>query len=116
MQIHKKNTPCSNQGKKTNSFTGLYTPKFNIIKSTKGMRIEMAVPGYTKEAFVLETISDRLCIHIKDTFGSDETVYKKEFYVSKDINTSNIKARYALGVLHIDLPFSEKRKHTISIN
>ncbi|MEX2595363.1 MAG: Hsp20/alpha crystallin family protein [Salibacteraceae bacterium] len=95
-------------------------PAVNVKENEKQFTLELAAPGLKRDDFNLEVESDRLVISAEvkhENTTEDDKYTRKEFSYQSfkrsfslpegEINTDEIKAKYADGVLSIDLP---KRK------
>ncbi len=100
-------------------------PNTNILENEKDFVLELAVPGYEKKEFNLDLEDNALKISAhRETESEDKTYKMKEFSVSKfertfklsnNIDTENIKAEYANGILSITLPKIAKKRKAIDI-
>ena len=91
-------------------------PAANIKETKTGFYIELAAPGMKKEDFNVELNEDLLTIRSekKSTETEDTSKYtKKEFSYSsfvrsfrlpEDVDSENINAAYADGVLQLEIP------------
>ena len=94
-------------------------PLANVKESDGGWKIEVAVPGFSKEDFNITIEEDRIVIEAeskakhedsKGEFKKREFSYTKfwrSFPLQKDIDRDQINAAYERGILSIDLPKSD---------
>ena len=98
-------------------------PAVNVQEQEKQYILELAVPGKTKEDFELSLDNDVLSISssdsaeskVNDGFTRREFSYasfKRSFALPDTIDSSGIKAKYAQGILSIELP---KKKEAIPL-
>lgn len=98
-----------------------YAPKVNIVENDNQFELEFAVPGIKKEAITINYENGKLQVAYKAEEASEETKYvhrefsdrsfEKNFTVSaKKIETEQISANYADGILTITLPKREEEK------
>ena len=104
------------------------TPRANVVKTDTGYGIELAVPGFSREEFVLAVEDGRLSIEL-GTEDSQEyedkiqhreyrfTNFKRSFSLPENTNIDGIAARYEAGILYVDVPVKEKyvQKRTIVV-
>ena len=95
------------------------TPRANVVKTDTGYGIELAVPGFSREEFVLAVEKGRLSIEL-GTEDSQEyedkiqhreyrfTNFKRSFSLPENTNIDGIAARYEAGILYVDVPVEEK--------
>ena len=107
----------------------VFVPDVDIIENEKNFELQIAVPGIKKEDFNIELSENLLTISgerklknekkegnyysFETQFGS----FKRAFRVPKNVNQEKIEAKYADGILTLELPKSEeyKVKNTIKI-
>jgi HSP20 family protein len=96
------------------------TPSVNIVEGEKEFRIEMAVPGMTRDNFRIDMENDILTIlsekreekeekdhrYMRREFGSG--TFKRSFRIPETIDQDHIEARYQEGILVISLPKQEE--------
>lgn len=107
-------------------------PSANILETDESFKIELAVPGYKKDAFKVEVHERNLTISAEEKSENEE---KTENYIRKEYNfgsfsrsfrlphtvdSDKIEAVYNDGVLNIVIPKKEEAKpkepKLISIN
>lgn len=107
---------------KTAGHEGYSIPAVNVAENNTGFRLELAVPGLTKEdlkinleKLVLTISSDKktenLETHEKYTrkefsFKS----FKRSFHLPEQIEPENIEAKYENGILYIFVPKKDEAK------
>lgn len=96
-------------------------PAINIFESENDFRIEMMLPGFTKEDLKINFHEEMLTIKVdnKNTDGQKNEEYKfvrrefevynfeKQFKVPQSVKTDGIDAKFENGVLNIVLPKKE---------
>jgi len=96
-------------------------PAVNIVEEPEHYRIEVAVPGYSKDDFKVNIENDilRIAVEKEQTKVEGENFTRCEFYngsfersfvVGKTIDTNKIEARYENGILNIVLAKKEEAK------
>jgi len=100
-------------------------PKYNILKTDDGFKIEVALAGYQKDDIDV-IIEDRYLVikYDKEQTDDKEYIYKgiatrkfKLIFELNDIDRQNIKAKFDNGLLTIDLKFDKEFIHQkIKIN
>jgi HSP20 family molecular chaperone IbpA len=93
--------------------------KMNIYKTNKNYVLVFAVPGYNKENFYIEALTEEndqyLKIEYNQVFNKDDESniikediiienFNKKFHLPKDIDTSKITSKVDKGLLIIDCP------------
>jgi len=106
----------SHQGNRT------FLPAANITDKKEGYKIELVVPGFTKENINLSIDKNVLTIAGEkqgEVKNEDEKVTRKEFHhaafkrsftLPKNIHMESISAKYNNGILVIEIPKSEEAK------
>ncbi|MBI1228396.1 MAG: Hsp20 family protein [Bacteroidetes bacterium] len=92
------------------------SPAVNVVESANGYRLEVAAPGLAKEDFEVKVDKDQLTISAKKTETKSEDnsekytrkefsffEFKRNFHLPETVDTTNIKANYENGVLHVTL-------------
>ncbi len=123
--------PAGNRFQTTNSFTkNSLTPASNIYKDDKGYRLEVAIPGFSKEELDIQLIENKLSIVGKYELPAESSEkflhkgfgkqgFKMDFTLSEAIETESINANVTNGILTVRLNFKEEVKKeikSISIN
>jgi HSP20 family protein len=96
-------------------------PAVNVKETRDDFQIEVAAPGLQKDDFEISYEKEQLCIaaSVKKGRKEDEDNYLSKEYIrgsfqrtfhlpEKLIDADKIKARYELGILHINLPKKEE--------
>jgi HSP20 family protein len=97
-------------------------PAVNIFESDSDFKIEMMLPGFTKEDLKINFHEELLTIKVdnKEVEGQKSEEYKfvrrefdvynfeKQFKVPQSVNTAAIDARFENGILNIVLPKKEE--------
>ena len=104
-----------------NTFTGS-VPAVNVEEGEKAFSLSLAVPGKSKDDFDIEVDKDVLSVsaNAQDNYGNTAERYtrrefsyqsfKRSFTLPDSVDATKIKAKYADGILTIDLP---KRKEAL---
>ncbi len=92
------------------------SPAVNVVESPNGYRLEVAAPGLAKEDFEVKVDKDQLTISAKkaETKAEDNVEkytrkefsffeFSRSFHLPETVDTTNIKASYENGVLHVTL-------------
>ena len=99
-----------------------FLPAANITERKEGYKIELVVPGFTKENINLTIDKNVLTIAGEkqdEVKSEDEKITRKEFHqaafkrsfaLPKSIVAETIVARYENGILVIEIPKSEEAK------
>lgn len=107
----------SNESLVTSNF-----PAVNIMEAEKNFVIDMAVPGFEKEDFVIKLDNDLLTISAnkEDKSEKEEKNYTRKEYrqesfsrsfrLPDNVNEDRIEAAYEKGMLHLTLPKVEVAK------
>ena len=102
------------------NISNLGLPKSNISETEKSFKIEMSVPGYSKEDFNLHVEDNLLVVSVekeetkeeeKDNFVYHEfnvNNFKRSFRLSKNVDSNSIEANYENGILKIEIPKKEE--------
>ena len=97
-------------------------PSVNITENNDGYQLEMAVPGWEKNDFKVNTDGNLLTISAeKKAEVKDENSksirkefsfrsFKRSFSLDEKIDTAKINARYENGILKLDLAKKEEVK------
>jgi HSP20 family protein len=99
----------------------------NLKETDTNHQIQLSAPGYKKENFKID-IKDNL-LTVSNNFTDEKSSengnysykefkrssFSRSFYLTDDMNTDEINAKYEDGILYIDIPKSEKRVRTKSI-
>lgn len=97
-------------------------PPMNLIETNDGYRLELAVPGYSKEDFKINLDGHKLTVTLDKEKAEveGETYYRKEFDYSKfsrkynlpeAANLASIEAKYDNGLLKISIHKKEEAKN-----
>lgn len=107
-----------------------FTPASNIFKDDKGYKLEIAIPGFSKEELDIQLVENKLTIAGKYEAPADDSVkflhkgfgkqaFSMEFSLSDAIDVNSISANVENGILSINLNYKEEAKKvvkSISIN
>mgnify|MGYP006285931095 CR=1 FL=1 len=119
-----------NGNTRTNGVAGK-RPATNIYETKDDYRIDLAVPGFSKNDFNIEVENDELRISaaVKSESNESETVLRKEFgfdqfervfIIPETVDTDSIKASYKNGILSVKMlikdDFKPKPPREISVN
>ncbi len=107
-------------------------PSANIKESDENFKIELAAPGYKKDAFKVEVHERNLTISAEEKSENEEKTenyirkeysfgsFKRSFRLPQTVDTDKIEAVYEDGVLNLVIPKKEEAKpkepKLISIN
>lgn len=90
------------------------TPAVNTYETDEAYVLEVAAPGISKDEIQIEVEKDYLIVSADIERSGNQPKFKRKefdygkfsrrFHLKDDIDTSKIKASYALGVLKIHLP------------
>lgn len=95
------------------------TPAANISESENGYRIELAIPGFSKDEFSIEVQERLLQVSSRKEAEEEKKYLRKEFSAQsfhrsfrlpKTVDTDAIEAQYDNGVLVLSLPKLEEAK------
>lgn len=94
-----------------------YTPRANVTKTDKFIKIEVEVPGFSRSDIRVETKGKTLTVtarkesekaNDKQTYVTHEfnsTSLARSWSLSNSINAENIEAAYEAGILTLTLPY-----------
>jgi len=98
------------------------TPALNIIEKENGFRVELAVPGMTKENIKVDINKDHQLVisgeNKTESENKEERYLRKEFSYSQfvktlslpdDIDKEAISASYEHGILSVEIPRKPKQ-------
>jgi HSP20 family protein len=95
----------------------------NIVENDDDYRIQLAVPGLSKEDIKIVVKHDVISISHENTKTDDNTFFftdsfKKEYYLPEDSDEKNITGKVDNGILEIIISKSKKKSNerTITIN
>lgn len=106
-------------------------PAVNVRETSNGFDIEVAAPGFGKDAFKVEVDAENVLVISGENKKEEEmtegrysrrefmcTNFKRRFTLPENVNAEKIEATYADGVLWITLPKREEapRKEARTIN
>lgn len=91
----------------------------NIVENEKDFRLELSIPGFSKDEVKISVQKHVLTIRSEKTPENVENVnylrrgfvtrnFEKRYQLSKDINPDNITANFNNGILEILLPKKEE--------
>ena len=106
-----------------NTFDGemAFAPKVDILESDKTYELQFALPGFTKENFVIDVDDNVLTVSgerkfeeekTEKTYRSVQTSYgsfKRSFSLPDNVNAKKIEAKYNNGILEIVIPKDETK-------
>lgn len=115
-----------------NAFATSKKPAVNIRETEKAYQIEMSVPGLQKQDFQLHVTGNLLTVsyeHKKEQQPEnnaegwirrefEKSSFTRTFTLDESVDSERIQARYEHGILHLELPKSEKSRkfsRTVSI-
>ena len=96
------------------------SPAVNVIEAGNEYRIEVALPGVSKDEFKIDLDNDVLTISSEKKDSKNETKlnytrkefnfssFKRSFELPDTIDSDNIKASHDAGILTIQLPKKEE--------
>jgi HSP20 family protein len=107
-----------------------FVPKVDILENEKAYEINVAVPGLSKDDFKIDLNDNFLTISGERKFSKEkkennlhvvETQYgnfSRSFSLPENVDASKISAKYADGILEINVPKDEKKtlKTTIKVS
>ncbi len=92
-------------------------PKTNVTEEERLYKVEMMVPGFSKEDFNLNVENDMLVISAQKEQNNEEkdgkkvvfreyTVqsFERSFHLSNDVDSNKIEASYENGILNVTIP------------
>jgi HSP20 family protein len=92
------------------------SPAVNVAEEDNAFRIEVAVPGLTREDIRIDLENDVLTIASEEKKSKEEknhrsvrrefndNTFKRSFQLPETIDLDNIKAKHESGILTIELP------------
>ena len=97
------------------------TPPVDIVEDQDGITVRADLPGVAKEDLAIDVDGDTLTItgsvSLGETSGLQSVYaevrspqYKRSFVLSRDLDTANVQASLANGVLTLRVPKSEQAK------
>ena len=97
------------------------TPPVDIVEDQDGITVRADLPGVAKEDLAIDVDGDTLTItgsvSLGETAGLQSVYaevrspqYKRSFVLSRDLDTANVQATLANGVLTLRVPKSEQAK------
>ena len=100
-------------------------PQANVVENKDGYRIELAVPGYTKEQIGIQFQDHVLVIkgNVEEKLNEGEKYLSREFglknfvrrfVVPKTVDSSVITASFSNGILSVDVPKKEETKENLT--
>ena len=100
-------------------------PQANVVENKDGYRIELAVPGYTKEQIGIQFQDHVLIIkgNVEEKLNEGEKYLSREFglknfvrrfVVPKTVDSSVITASFSNGILSVDVPKKEEIKENLT--
>ncbi len=101
-------------------------PAVNIVKLENSYLLQVAAPGMKKEDFEISLDNDKITISASIESTEKEKIFtrkefdynsfKRSFIIPKNIDRTNIKAKYKLGILEVTLgKKEEKEQESVSI-
>jgi molecular chaperone IbpA len=92
------------------SYTESSYPRYNLIESGSGYRIEVAVPGWNKTE--LEIIADGEELHIKGNKhqGLSLKSFERRFILNPDLQVTNVNLQDGLLTIQLTRTPNSKRK------
>lgn len=117
------------RGRGASASSVVSVPRANVAKNDEGYTIELAVPGMSREDFIISVENNTLTVSsavenvqsdVEDTYTSKEysfSTFARSWTLPKGANASSIGARYNAGILSVHVPVSgeEIRKLTIDV-
>ncbi|MEI6138839.1 MAG: Hsp20/alpha crystallin family protein [Mariniphaga sp.] len=100
-------------------------PQANVVENKDGYRIELAVPGYTKEQIGIQFQDHVLVLkgNVEEKLNEGEKYLSREFglknfvrrfVVPKTVDSSVITASFSNGILSVDVPKKEETKENLT--
>lgn len=121
---------CGTDWKKWQDLVQQKTPAVNIVENETNFTIEVAAPGLQKEYFKIEVKNNQLTVwseaksqenaqentkkYSRQEFGFGN--FKRSFTLPESVDSENISAKYADGILYVAIPKLEKAKTGRSVN
>ncbi len=100
--------------------TKKYRPLVNIFENNDNYRLEIVAPGFTKEAFHLQTdrneltiSAERSCTDVQDNVVKKEFILcslERTFILPETADKEQITAKYDAGIMSITIPKREEAK------
>ncbi len=102
------------------SACGGASPAVNVVEESKEYRIEVAVPGLSRDDFRIDLQDENLTISSEQQEGKDDnkpnytrrefsySSFKRSFQLPDTIDQDSIKASHKDGILTIQLPKKEE--------
>ena len=90
-------------------------PRFDVVKTDEGLKIELEAPGLQKENFKI-TVNDG-CLTVSTNIEKKDAhkFYKKSFarswVLEKDVISDQISATYMNGILEIGVPYKKPKEN-----
>ncbi|MFN6946072.1 MAG: Hsp20/alpha crystallin family protein [Cytophagaceae bacterium] len=122
-------------GSDVSDYLGNYSgtvPAVNIMRNERDYKLEMALPGFTKNAISIKIDNNVLIISGKKEDAKEPETgkysrrefsyssFQRSFHLPDTLDSDNIEAAYENGILQIRLPMKNKEKEkpgkTIHIN
>lgn len=91
---------------------------FETTALENSIKVEMILPGYTRDELTITAESDNLVVETNDKFKDNKwkSTFKRSFKISESLNSKKIDAILENGILSIEIPKKEKsRKINVSI-
>lgn len=103
------------------SVNDTYRPAVNVLETENEFRIELIVPGFSKENFDLQVENELLTLSatVEPTEREEETVirrqfearsFERRFELPDSVNPDTLGASYDNGILTVTLPKREEAK------
>lgn len=94
-----------------------YTKRSNIVTTDEDYKIQLAVPGLTKDDVKISIDDSVISISHDKKETDDKTYYftssfKKQYSLPDDINDNDIISKMENGILEITIPRVQKRKQS----
>lgn len=110
-----------NTGFPQSKMTRQNTPALNVVELEEGYRLELAAPGFSKETIDIKIEEDILTIagNLENELKEGEKytrqefnygTFKRTFHLPEKIDTHNIQAQFAHGILSVTLGLKEEAK------
>lgn len=93
------------------------TPRANVTKTDKQVRIDLEVPGFSRSDITVETKGNTLTVTAKrdgEKSADKQSMITREFNTTlltrswslpKSVNVESIEAEYEAGILSLTLPY-----------
>ena len=104
----------------TNSFDSSSQARANILTHSKGMKIEVELPGFSRSDISVEAKGSTLSIRAKRDTASpsndakyhstefNSTSLSRSWTLPKYINVERIEAEYEAGILTLNMPYRDE--------